>query len=109
MTGASRSARRLARGRRVLWIAGWPIRLALIGLIRLYRLSLSGLLGGHCRFEPTCSRYAEAAIRARGAVAGSVLAVWRIARCNPFARGGRDEPPRRAEYANVIHRAGSAS
>jgi putative membrane protein insertion efficiency factor len=87
---------------RALRVAGWPARTVLIGLIRLYRVTLSGLLGGQCRFEPTCSHYAEAAIRARGAAVGSALAAWRIARCNPFARGGRDEPPRPGRYDNVI-------
>lgn len=76
----------------------------LIGLIRLYRVTLSGVLGGQCRFEPSCSRYAEEAIRARGATVGSALAAWRILRCNPFARGGRDEPPGRLVYDGIIPR-----
>ena len=64
---------------RIAWRAGAPARLALIGLIRLYRVTLSGWLGGQCRFYPTCSRYAEDAIRLHGAIRGTLMAAWRIA------------------------------
>lgn len=82
---------------RVLWALGAPVRVLLLGLIGAYRLLLSGWLGGQCRFYPTCSRYAEEAIRVHGAVRGSALAAWRIARCGPFTPGGVDHvpPPRR--------------
>jgi len=80
----------------VLWTAGWPARALLIGLIRAYRLSLSGLVGGRCRFYPSCSAYAEAAIHEAGAVRGSALAVWRVLRCTPLSKGGIDHPPVRA-------------
>jgi len=82
-----------------MWSLGAPARLALIGLIHLYRLTLSGWLGGQCRFYPTCSHYAEDAVRLHGAVRGSVMAVWRIARCGPFTRGGVDRVPR-AKHAH---------
>jgi hypothetical protein len=90
--------------RRALWAGGAPLRLLLIGLIHVYRAALSGWLGGQCRFYPTCSRYAEEAIRVHGAVKGSAMAVWRIARCGPFTAGGVDHvPPRRArEYDAVV-------
>ncbi len=76
--------------RGVLRLLGAPARALLIGAIRLYRLTLSGWVGGQCRFYPTCSSYAEDAIRELGAVRGSGKAAWRIARCNPFGRGGVD-------------------
>jgi uncharacterized protein len=79
--------------RRALASLGAPIRALLIGSIRLYRVTLSGLLGGQCRFEPSCSSYAEEAVRLRGAVRGSALALWRILRCNPFGRPGLDPVP----------------
>lgn len=79
--------------RRALWIAGVPARALLLGLIRLYRATLSGWLGGQCRFYPTCSHYAEDAIRAHGAMKGTALAIWRVLRCNPFGRGGIDHVP----------------
>lgn len=91
---------------RIAWRAGAPARLALLGLIRLYRVTLSGWLGGQCRFYPTCSRYAEDAIRLHGAMRGTVMAAWRIARCGPFTGGGVDHVPaprRFMEYDGVIH------
>lgn len=88
--------------RRLAWIAGAPFRAALLGAIRVYRLTLSGWLGGQCRFYPTCSHYAEDAIRTHGAVRGSALAVWRILRCNPFGKGGVEHvPPPRRRAASV--------
>ena len=81
--------------RRILWAAGAPARLALLGAIHLYRLTLSGWLGGQCRFSPTCSRYAEEAIRSLGATRGLFLATRRVLRCNPFGRGGMDPVPLR--------------
>jgi putative membrane protein insertion efficiency factor len=80
--------------RGILWGAGAPARLLLLGAISLYRLTLSGWLGGQCRFSPSCSRYAEEAIRTHGAFKGSILMVRRVLRCNPFGRGGIDPVPR---------------
>lgn len=99
----------MRRIRDVAWTLGTPLRVLLIGLIRLYQVTLSGWLGGQCRFSPTCSRYAEQAIRTHGAVRGTALAAWRIARCGPFTRGGVDHvPPRRSgnEYDVVITQGG---
>jgi putative membrane protein insertion efficiency factor len=84
-----------------MWKAGAPLRWASIGLIRIYRMTLSGALGGQCRFYPTCSHYAEDAIRARGFVRGWALASWRILRCNPFGKGGLEPAPERHDA--VIH------
>lgn len=83
----------IASIRRWAWLAGLPARLMLIAAIRVYGLTLSGMLGGQCRFHPSCSSYAEAAIRSRGAVLGTALSVWRILRCSPLTRGGIDRPP----------------
>jgi putative membrane protein insertion efficiency factor len=80
----------MTRVRIMLRAAGAPVRALLVLLIRAYRLTLSGWLGGQCRFYPTCSHYAEEAIRVHGAVRGSGMAVWRIARCGPFTQGGVD-------------------
>jgi hypothetical protein len=79
--------------RRVLWSVGAPARLVLLAAIRTYQLTLSGWLGGQCRFSPTCSRYAEEAIRSLGAMRGSFLAARRVLRCNPFGSGGLDPVP----------------
>ena len=67
----------------------------LLLLIEVYRVTLAPLVGGFCRFLPSCSVYAEEAIRARGAVRGSTLALWRLLRCNPFGKGGLDPVPGR--------------
>lgn len=87
---------------RGLWLAGAPARAVLILLIRLYRATLSGWLGGQCRFSPTCSHYGEEAIRTHGAVRGVAMTTWRVLRCNPFGEGGIDPVPPR-EYDHVIH------
>ena len=85
----------------VFRVVGWPARMALLGMIRAYQATLSGVLGGQCRFDPTCSTYAAQAIRSRGAVVGSGLAVWRVARCNPFSRGGSDPAPAAPVYDDI--------
>jgi putative membrane protein insertion efficiency factor len=79
--------------RTTLWTAATPVRLALIGLVKLYRATLSSWLGGQCRFYPSCSHYAEEAVRTHGVVRGVALAGWRIARCGPFTAGGVDHVP----------------
>jgi putative membrane protein insertion efficiency factor len=89
--------------RPLLWRAGAPLRLSLLGAIALYRLTLSGWLGGQCRFSPTCSRYAEEAIRTHGAFRGSLLTARRVLRCNPFGRGGLDPVPPARSYDATIH------
>jgi putative membrane protein insertion efficiency factor len=58
--------------------------------IRLYQRFISPALPRRCKYEPTCSAYAVQAIRELGVVRGSILAAWRLARCNPFSNGGYD-------------------
>lgn len=96
--------------RRVMWDVGAPARMVLLAAIRLYRLTLSGWLGGQCRFSPTCSRYAEEAIRSLGATRGVFLATRRVLRCNPFGRGGFDPvPPPKDAYDTNIRRAAEST
>ncbi len=61
-----------------------------IVLIRGYRLLLSPLFGGRCKYHPSCSQYALDAYREFGFLKGTVLAGWRLLRCNPWSRGGVD-------------------
>lgn len=63
----------------------------LIFLVILYRATLGRLLGGHCRFHPSCSQYAIDAVRKHGAWRGGWMAARRVARCHPF--GGRGYDP----------------
>lgn len=58
--------------------------------ILLYRRVISPALPRRCKYEPTCSAYAVAALQEFGILRGLVLAVWRILRCNPFSHGGYD-------------------
>ena len=71
---------------------GLPARI-LISVIEAYRKHISPLLGANCKYSPTCSAYAIEAIKVHGAGKGSLLAIWRILRCNPFAKGGYDPVP----------------
>ena len=66
------------------------MRNILIILIKIYRITLSPLLGQNCRFVPTCSEYTEEAIRKYGAIKGTWLGILRILRCHPFSAGGYD-------------------
>ena len=72
---------------------GTLVRAALLGLIRLYQLTLSPWLGNPCRYEPTCSHYAAEAVARFGARRGVWLAAKRIGRCHPWGRSGYDPVP----------------
>lgn len=68
----------------------------LMGLIRIYQLTISPLLGPVCRFYPSCSHYGYEAIRTHGAAYGTYLTVRRLFRCHPWNPGGVDHvPPKR--------------
>ena len=63
-----------------------------IYLIKLYQ-KIPGPWHNLCKFTPTCSQYAIEALEIHGLLKGSVLAFWRILRCNPFSKGGFDPVP----------------
>ena len=67
-------------------------RLALAAL-RLYKLLISPMFAGSCRFVPSCSEYAREAVYTHGATRGMILAVRRVARCHPLAKAGFDPVP----------------
>ena len=70
-------------------VLAWP----LLALVWLYRNGISPLLGANCRFQPTCSAYAEEALRRYGAFRGGWLALRRISRCHPWGGSGYDPVP----------------
>ncbi|MBA2455878.1 MAG: membrane protein insertion efficiency factor YidD [Nocardioidaceae bacterium] len=80
------------------------MRLVLIGLLRVYRATISPLYGQVCRYHPSCSAYALAAVTRHGATRGSVLTVRRLTRCHPWAAGGYDPVP--AERSATYRRGG---
>ena len=61
-----------------------------IGLVWAYRLTLGALFPTTCKYHPSCSEYAVQALRRHGLVRGSLLAGWRLLRCNPWSHGGFD-------------------
>jgi uncharacterized protein len=64
----------------------------LIGLVIIYKATLSPLLGRHCRFTPSCSGYFRQAVEKYGAVRGTAKGLARIGRCHPWHPGGHDPP-----------------
>ncbi len=68
----------------------WLARSVAIAPIVVYQRAISPALPRRCKYEPTCSRYAVEAIRAYGPIRGTVLAGWRVLRCNPWSYGGYD-------------------
>lgn len=69
-------------------------RIGLLGLIRLYQMTIAkGLPPNTCRFYPSCSHYGYQSIYKYGVFKGSAMATWRVLRCNPFNPGGYDPVP----------------
>jgi len=73
---------------------------ALILLVRAYQVTLSPILGGACRFEPSCSNYMIEALRVHGPAKGVLIGLWRILRCHPFGAHGYDPVPPKGRWRN---------
>ena len=69
------------------------IKMWLIQVIKFYRKFVSPMKSTKCPYFPSCSEYGLEAIEKYGAFKGSILAIWRIVRCNPFSKGGYDPVP----------------
>lgn len=69
------------------------LQTSIIKLIRAYQLVLSPFLGARCKFYPSCSSYAEEAIKVHGLLEGLLLSSKRILRCHPLSEGGIDPVP----------------
>ena len=75
-----------------------PLIAAWVLLLKGYRVVISPLFAGSCRFEPSCSHYAEEAVRRHGSLGGFWLTLRRLGRCHPFHAGGYDPVPPRASH-----------
>jgi len=71
------------------------MKIILIALIKFYRIALSPLCPGVCRYKPTCSQYMIEAIEAHGVVKGVWLGIKRLSRCHPWGGSGYDPVPER--------------
>ena len=78
----------------IISILLWPVTQMLIGLVHVYRLVLSPILGVNCRFQPSCSAYTLEALQRHGAIRGGWLALCRILKCHPWGGSGYDPVPR---------------
>ena len=67
------------------------LREAFLAPVKLYRTLISPLIPARCKYYPSCSTYAVQAVRELGVVRGTIVAGWRLARCNPWSHGGVDE------------------
>ena len=72
----------------------------LIAAVRGYQVALSPMMGGACRFEPSCSNYMIEALNVHGAIKGMLLGLWRILRCHPFGAHGYDPVPPKGRWKN---------
>jgi len=76
-------------------------------LLRGYKWAISPMFPPACRYVPTCSEYAMDAVVHHGVARGSLMTVWRLLRCHPFARGGYD-PVKFTDNSDVPARCGPA-
>lgn len=86
-------------------VTGWwrnPAGRLLALLVVGYQRTVSPLLTSSCRFEPSCSAYAVAALRTHGALRGSRLTAWRLLRCQPFGTPGYDPVPPAHRHARPV-------
>jgi len=78
------------------------VRSLFIGIIKLYQILISPLLGPNCRFHPTCSHYAIEAIARHGVLKGGYLSVRRLIKCQPLHEGGFDLVPEKNDKQSHI-------
>jgi putative membrane protein insertion efficiency factor len=79
------------------------MRRGAIALLRGYQRWISPLLGARCKYYPSCSEYAVQSIDRYGILKGSVLAGWRLLRCNPFSHGGYDPVSEQTLFRRHAH------
>jgi hypothetical protein len=84
---------------------GQAAKVAVLQLLRVYKWAISPLFLPACRYVPTCSEYSMEAVERYGALRGCMMAIARLLRCHPFARGGYD-PVEKSSFAKVWGTAG---
>jgi putative membrane protein insertion efficiency factor len=82
---------------------GRALREVILAPIQLYRHVISPALPNRCKYYPSCSAYAVQAVRELGIVRGTIVAAWRLARCNPWSHGGVDELADRRLFRDRAH------
>lgn len=76
-----------------------------VQILRGYKWAISPMFPPACRYVPTCSEYAMEAVDRFGVFRGGLMAVWRLLRCHPFAKGGHDPVPRDPKACTEEHAA----
>jgi uncharacterized protein len=71
--------------------------------LRIYKQLISPMMLPACKYTPTCSEYAMEAIDRYGVLRGGAMSVWRVLRCNPFAKGGLDLVVKQDSRSHVSH------
>jgi len=88
---------------RAVALSVWLLpRNLLIAFVLVWRKIISPLYGDICRYYPTCSAYGLGSLQQHGAVYGSYLTLWRIARCNPWTKGGVDDVKPGPHWLRVV-------
>lgn len=79
--------------KKILSLISKVVSSVLIGMIKLYQVTLSPFIGRSCRYTPTCSNYGIEAIRKHGPIKGTYLTIKRVLSCNPWGGSGYDPVP----------------
>ena len=82
---------------------------SVLGLLKAYKLLLSPLFAGSCRFHPSCADYSAEAVRTHGAVRGVALTLVRLSKCRPLGRHGFDPVPQARPARYLANRRGAGS
>jgi uncharacterized protein len=85
------------------------VKRLLLALIRAYQRWISPAFPRRCKYHPTCSDYGVQAIRELGPIRGSIVAGWRVLRCNPLSDGGIDDLADRRLFRNAGRKAAERS
>lgn len=85
-----------------MWWVGLPFRWLVLVLMRGYQRLISPVTPPSCRLYPCCSEYGVRAVRRHGAAKGTMLTIARLARCNPWNKGGIDQVPRPGQWRSPV-------